>query len=68
MELIYVLIGVVIGSIITNILHARIKSCGTLEINYSDPERDMYRLVIRDDLESLAKKKCVELKVHVSQN
>lgn len=68
MELIYVLIGVFIGSLITNILHLRTKSSGTLEINYSDPERDLYRLVIQDDLDTLAKKKRIELKVHISQN
>lgn len=68
MELVYVLIGVFIGSLITNILHLRIRSLGTLEINYSDPEKDLYRLVIQDDIDTLAKKKRVELKIRVSQN
>lgn len=67
MELIYVLIGVFIGSLITTILHCARRSLGTLEINYSDPEKDLYRIVLSDDLDTLAKKKRISLRIKVSQ-
>ena len=67
MELIYVLIGVLIGLVIAKIIQLRICSYGYLEINYSNPEKDMYKIMLDDDLDTLATRKRIELKVHISQ-
>ena len=57
--------GVVIGVITTNII-LRTRYCGTLKIDHSNPEKDLYRFEI-DDLDDLNKRKRVTLKVdHVT--
>ena len=54
-------IGVFIGSITTSIIfYAR--SSGTLKIDRTNPEKDVYRFEI-DDLDSLHKKKRIVLKI-----
>lgn len=59
----YVLIGVVIGSIISNVIFAiRYRSVGVLRIDHSNPEKDKYLFDI-PILDILDKKKRVMLKV-----
>lgn len=63
MEYLFVLIGLFVGSIISNIIFfIRYRTVGTLRIDHSDPEKDVYRIEI-DDLDGLSKKKHVILKV-----
>lgn len=70
MEFIFVGIGVVIGVVIFALIHSVFVTDGTLRIDHSDPEKDVYRLEI-DNLEKLAKKSRLELKIdhdaHLSQ-
>ena len=56
------LIGVAVGTILTKILLDIRTGYGTLEIDQSDPEKDMYNLRV-GDLDSLAKKKRVLFKI-----
>ena len=63
MEYLFVLIGLLVGSIISNIIFfIRYRKVGTLRIDHSDPVKDIYRIEI-DDLDGLIKKKHVILKV-----
>ena len=63
MEYLFVLIGLLVGSIISNIIFfIRYRTVGTLRIDHSDPVKDVYRIEI-DDLDGLSKKKNVILKV-----
>ena len=63
MEYLFVLIGLLVGSIVSNIIFfIRYRKAGTLRIDHSDPEKDVYRIEI-DDLDGLSKKKHVILKV-----
>lgn len=63
MEYLFVLIGLLVGSIISNIIFfIRYRTVGTLRIDHSDPVKDVYRIEI-DDLDGLSKKKHVILKV-----
>lgn len=63
MEYLFVLIGLLVGSIISNIIFfIRYRTVGTLRIDHFDPEKDVYRIEI-DDLDGLSKKKHVILKV-----
>ena len=55
-------IGVLMGAIVTNIIHHRTIAQGTLKIDQSNPEKDIYRLEI-DNLDVVAKKKHIRLKV-----
>lgn len=70
MEFIFVSIGAVIGAIVFAIIRLVFVTDGTLRIDHSDPEKDVYRLEI-DNLEKLAKKSRLELKIdhdaHLSQ-
>ena len=52
-----------IGWFISKIVYDRKTSYGTLEINYSDPERDVYRVLLNLSWEELAKKKRIVLSV-----
>lgn len=60
------LIGIAVGSIATGVIkviYNRIHtSCGTLRIDHSNPEKDVYRFDV-DDLDNLSKKKRITLKV-----
>lgn len=59
-------IGIVVGGVVTGVLSAifhRVRtSAGTLKIDHSNPEKDIYRLDI-SDLDKLSSKKRVMLKV-----
>ena len=54
--------GIIIGTIMANVLRLVRTSFGTLKIDCSDPDKDVYSIEI-DDLDKLAKKKLVLLKV-----
>ena len=56
------LIGVVAGAFIACIIAAFHTAYGTLEINDSDPEKDIYQIQI-EDLDSLSKKKYLKCKI-----
>ena len=63
MEYLLILIGLLVGSIVSNIIFfIRYRTVGTLRIDHSDPVKDIYRIEI-DDLDGLIKKKHVILKV-----
>lgn len=56
------IIGAAIGAIVTMIFHGGAFATGTLRIDRSNPEKDIYRIDI-NDLDSLNKKSRVVLKV-----
>lgn len=58
----WMLIGVIIGAILTQIVNYLRSAHGTLKIDHSDSNKDVYRLVI-DDLEELSKKNYVFLEI-----
>nr|DAD58024.1 MAG TPA: hypothetical protein [Caudoviricetes sp.] len=58
----WIAIGLVAASIIKDIIIYAITGVGTLKIDHSDPEKDVYRIDI-DDLDKLSKKKRIVLKV-----
>ena len=55
-------IGVLMGAIVTNIIHYRTTSMGTLSIDQSNPEKYIYRIEL-DKLDIVSKKKHIYLKV-----
>ena len=68
MEYLFAVVGVLVGSIISNIIFSiRYLKAGTLRIDHSNPEKDVYRIEI-DDLDGLSKKKHVILKVDNNAN
>ena len=56
------LAGVVVGSIIGSIIQGIRVAHGTLKIDKSNPQTDVYRLCL-NDLDILSKKKYIRLKV-----
>lgn len=62
MEFMFFTVGVFVGSIIYAIIQSVSMAHGTLRIDHSDPEKDIYRLEI-GDLDKLNKKRYVELKI-----
>lgn len=62
MEFVFFTAGVLVGSIIYAIIQGVSMAHGTLRIDHSDPEKDVYRLEI-GDLDKLNKKRYVELKI-----
>ena len=62
MEVIMLLIGIFAGSLITSIIFFIKSSSGTLKIDHSNPQKDVYRFEIKD-LDKLNKKKYVRLKI-----
>ena len=62
MEVIMLLIGIFAGSLITSIIFFIKSSSGTLKIDHSNPQKDVYRFEIKD-LDRLNKKKYVHLKI-----
>ena len=56
------LIGVTVGVIIACVIAAFHTAYGTLEIDSSNPEKDVYNLKV-GDLDSLSKKKNVRFKI-----
>ena len=68
MEYLFAVVGVFVGSIISSIIFSiRYRKAGTLRIDHSNPEKDVYRIEI-DDLDGLSKKKHVILKVDNNAN
>lgn len=55
-------IGCVVQAIVFCIFKAVSSSFGVLKIDHSNPEKDVYRIVL-GDLDNLKKKKYVELKI-----
>lgn len=70
MEYILVLLGVLLGSVISNIIFYSGSGTGYFRIDSSNPDKDTYRLEI-DDLDTLSKKNRLILKIdhdaHLSQ-
>lgn len=62
MEFMFFTAGVLVGSIIYAIIQGVSMTHGTLRIDHSDPEKDVYRLEI-GDLDKLNKKRYIELKI-----
>lgn len=62
MEYIWIIIGVMLGSIITNIIFYALSTSGKLRIDHSNPNKDVYRIEF-GDLDKLSKKKRVILKI-----
>ena len=62
MEYIWFLVGVIVGSIISSVMYWRKRTTGTLRIDHSNPEKDIYRFEV-DGIENLAKKKEIILKI-----
>ena len=62
MEIVYWICGVIVG-IICSILWSRAHVCGTIEVDCSDPDKDVYRLVV-NDLKSLTRKRRIVFKVN----
>lgn len=56
------IIGAVIG-IIASAVWSRAHACGIIEVDCSDPDKDVYRLVV-NDLKSLTKKRRIIFKVN----
>lgn len=61
MELAFI-IGAIFGSIVYAIVQYITVAHGTLRIDHTDPEKDVYRFEI-DNLDKLNKKSYVELKI-----
>lgn len=59
------LVGMAIGMFIINLIWSMQKTTGTLRIDHSNPERDLYRFEI-DDLENISSKKRITL--HIDHN
>lgn len=56
------IVGALIGSIVTLIFHRMFFTSGTLRIDHSNPEKDLYRFEI-NDLDSIDKKRRIVLKI-----
>lgn len=56
------LVGVIFGSVVTNVLYWRKRASGTLRIDHTNPEKDIYRIEI-ESIDDLSKKNKIELKV-----
>ena len=59
----WIAIGVISVLIIKDIIFYIINKVGTLKIDHSDPEKDIYRIDI-NDLDKLSKKKLIILKIN----
>lgn len=62
MEYVLYLVVLAVVTVIVRIVQDKIRTAGTLKIDHSNPEKDVYRLEI-DDLEGLSKKHKIVLKV-----
>lgn len=60
--ILYLALGVCIGMLIDEIISYFKKTSGTLQINHSNPEKDVYKFCI-DDLDILDKKKSITIKI-----
>ena len=59
---VWMLIGAVVGSIVTSVVYFFRKGCGVLRIDHSNPEKDIYRFDVAD-IDALSKKRRIVLKV-----
>ena len=57
------IIGLVVGTFLTNIVHFGRTAFGTLRIDRGNPEKDIYRFDIDGDIVNLPKKKRIIMKV-----
>jgi hypothetical protein len=62
MEYIFFMVGVIVGTLLTNIIFLFKRGSGTLQIDHSNPEKDVYRFKI-DDLDSLNHKTHITLEI-----
>ena len=62
------LIGVFIGVTVSSIIQHVESSYGTLHVDSSDPDKDIYRLDVHGELVELRKKKYVVLRVNKDVN
>jgi hypothetical protein len=63
MEYIWILIGALVSSAVANIIFfVRYRNVGTLRIDHSDPDKDVYRFEI-SNLDNLSKRKRIVLDV-----
>ena len=68
MDCVYFLAGIIFGTVIANVLlHIRYKVVGTLKIDRTNPEKDVYRFEV-DNFDALNDKKMVFLKVDNDAN
>ena len=65
MNLVIFAVGVVIGCILYYAFAERKKSAGTFVIDFSDPMKDICRLELDEDINTLYSKKYISLKVKV---
>lgn len=64
MEVVAIVIGAVVGFVTAFIFNRVLGTAqGVLRIDLSDPEKDVFRLELGDDLEKLATRKHILLKV-----
>lgn len=62
MEYFMLVLGVLIGSLVVLIYYRCVTMSGVLQIDHSDPDKDIYQINL-NSLDDLAKKKRVVLKV-----
>ena len=62
MAYVWITVGVLIGSVVSNVFFYYRASSGTFRIDHSDPEKDVYRVEI-DNLDELDRKKHLILKI-----
>lgn len=61
---IWIAVGVIIGSIVSNILFLiTTRASGILKIDQTNPEKDLYSIEILDDLDKLPRKRRIVLKI-----
>ena len=59
----WIAVSFVVGVLISVLFIDLRSGYGALQIDHSDPEKDLYRIVITTDLDKLPKKKRVVLKI-----
>ena len=65
MNLVIFIVGVIVGVILRYVFAERKKPSGTFVIDFTDPIKDVCRLELDDNLNSLYSKKYITLKVKV---
>ena len=55
-------IGIICGSIVTNVIFAIKSASGVLRVDRTNPEKDLYRFEI-NDLDAISKKKLITLRI-----
>lgn len=61
------IVGIFLGIIMNKLINKKRTANGTLKIDYSDPERDLFRLELNYEPDELATKKKVILNVDVKR-